>query len=62
MLGFHADYAGGDIAYHDGEIADARWFHFSELPNVPGGTAISRWLIDAFIAEKRDAQGGGAAA
>ena len=61
MLGFHADFAGGEIAYHDGEIADARWFHFRELPNVPGGTAISRWLIDAFIDEMRG-QGGGAPA
>ena len=51
MLGFHADYAGGDIVYHDGEIADARWFHYRHLPNVPGGTAISRWLIDAFVDE-----------
>ena len=51
MLGFHADYAGGDIVCHDGEIADARWFHYRQLPNVPGGTAISRWLIDAFVNE-----------
>ncbi len=27
MLGFHADYAGGDIVCQEGEIADARWFH-----------------------------------
>lgn len=59
MLGFHADYAGGEIAYHDGEIADARWFHYHDLPNVPGGTAISRWLIDAFVTEMRERQGGG---
>ena len=59
MLGFHADYAGGDIAYHDGEIADARWFHYRDMPNVPGGTAISRWLIDAFIGEMSARQGGG---
>ena len=51
MLGFHANYAGGDIVYHDGEIADARWFHYRQLPNIPGGTAISRWLIDAFVDE-----------
>ena len=59
MLGFHADYAGGEIAYHDGEIADARWFHYGDMPNVPGGTAISRWLIDAFIGEMSARQGGG---
>ena len=59
MLGFHADYAGGEIAYHDGEIADARWFHYRDMPNVPGGTAISRWLIDAFIREMSASQSGG---
>jgi NAD+ diphosphatase len=51
MLGFHADYAHGDIVCQDGEIAEARWFHHSEMPNVPGATAISRWLINAFIEE-----------
>ena len=55
MLGFHADYAGGELVFHDGEIAEARWFHYRELPNVPGGTAISRWLINAFIEEMASA-------
>jgi NAD+ diphosphatase len=49
MLGFHAEYAGGEISCQAGEIADARWFHYTELPNVPPGTAISRWLIDDFV-------------
>ena len=57
MLGFHADYAGGEIEYQDGEIAEARWFHYRDLPNVPNGTAISRWLIDAFVNERAAAQG-----
>jgi NAD+ diphosphatase len=51
MLGFHADYASGDIVCQEGEIADAKWFHYSDLPGVPPGTAISRWLIDHFIDE-----------
>ena len=51
MLGFHADYAGGDIVCQEGEIADAQWFHYTKLPGVPPGTAISRWLIDHFIDE-----------
>lgn len=53
MLGFHAEYDRGEIVCQEGEIADARWFRFDELPNVPPGTAISRWLIDAFIEERR---------
>ncbi len=58
MLGFHADYASGDIVCQDGEIAEAHWFHYRSLPNVPGGTAISRWLIDAFVAEMTRAAAG----
>lgn len=49
MLGFHAQYADGDIVCQEGEIADAKWFDLDDLPNVPPKTAISRWLIDAFI-------------
>lgn len=51
MLGFLAEYDSGDIVCQDGEIADARWFRFDDLPNVPPGTAISRWLIDDYIGE-----------
>lgn len=53
MLGFHADYAGGEIRCQEGEIAEARFFHFKELPNVPPATAISRWLIDDFVRERQ---------
>lgn len=55
MLGFHCDYLGGDIVCQDQEIAEARWFKWNESPNMPGGTAISRWLIDAFIDEREAA-------
>lgn len=55
MLGFHADYRDGEIVPQEGEIAEARWFHYRELPNVPGGTAISRWLINAFVDEMTEA-------
>ena len=53
MLGFHADYAGGEIICNDEEIADAQWFAHDELPSVPPATAISRWLIDDFVEEVR---------
>ncbi|MCB1686406.1 MAG: NAD(+) diphosphatase [Pseudomonadales bacterium] len=49
MLGFHAQYAGGEICCNDEEIAEARWFRADNLPNIPPRTAISRWLIDAFL-------------
>ncbi len=57
MLGFHAEYADGEILCQEGEIADARWFRYDELPNVPPGTAISRWLIDAFIHQVQSEKG-----
>ena len=50
MLGFHCDYAGGDIVCQEGEIAEARFFTKDDLPNMPPKTAISRWLIDDFLA------------
>ena len=51
MLGFHATYEQGEIQCQEGEIADARWFRYDDLPSVPPATAISRWLIDDFVNE-----------
>ncbi len=45
MLGFFADYAGGDIVCDEVEIADAQWFHPSELPMIPPESSISGQLI-----------------
>ena len=45
MLGFHAEYAGGDIVCDSREIVDARWFHYSELPMTPPVSSISGQLI-----------------
>lgn len=53
MLGFLAEYDSGEITCQEEEIADARWFRHDELPNVPPGTAISRWLIDDFLEQVR---------
>lgn len=49
MLGFHADYAGGEIVCQPDEIEDAQWFRRDALPHFPGVNAISRWLIDAWV-------------
>lgn len=53
MLGFHADYLSGEIACNDEEIAEAQWFRYDNLPNRPGSTAISGWLIDSFVDERK---------
>ena len=35
MLGYFAEYAGGDIVCEPTEILDAQWFHYSDLPQIP---------------------------
>lgn len=51
MIGFRADYAGGEIVLEDDEIEDAAWFRADELPCIPPRLSIARALIDAFLAE-----------
>jgi NAD+ diphosphatase len=53
MLGFHARYAGGQIACDGREIAEARWFFPGDLPNLPGPISIARWLIDDWVSRSR---------
>lgn len=49
MLGFHADYAGGDIVCDPTEILDAQWYRRDALPTIPPGISIARKLIDAWL-------------
>ena len=49
MLGFFAEYAGGDIVCDPTEIADAQWFHYRSLPMVPPTSSVSGQLIQHFI-------------
>ena len=49
MLGFHAEYESGEINIQQDEIADAQWFHYTNLPYRPAMMSISGWLIDDFI-------------
>ncbi len=49
MLGFHAEYEGGEIVLQEEEIADAQWFHFTRLPQRPTKVSISGWLIDDYL-------------
>ncbi|MEP1471686.1 MAG: NAD(+) diphosphatase [Halieaceae bacterium] len=45
MLGYFADYAGGDIVCDEVEIVDAQWFSPQQLPMIPPATAIAGQLI-----------------
>lgn len=48
MLGFTADYAGGELRLEEAEIEDARWYPLDQLPKIPPKISIARRLIDDF--------------
>ncbi|MDW7739047.1 MAG: NAD(+) diphosphatase [Bacillota bacterium] len=52
MVGFTADYAGGELRLDEIEIADAGWFTPENFPNLPGPISIARRLIDSFVDEQ----------
>ena len=49
MVGFTADYAGGEIRIDPEEIVEAGWFDPADLPMIPGKVSIARKLIDWFV-------------
>ena len=48
MLGFEADYAGGELKPDGVEILDARWCRADALPQTPAPGSIAHELIAAF--------------
>ncbi len=49
MIGFLADYAGGEVRPDGVEVVEADWFHEDALPVSPGGKrSISRWIMDTY--------------
>ena len=49
MIGFTADYAGGELAPEPGEIEDAGWYTVHDLPQLPPSTSIARAMIEDFV-------------
>lgn len=49
MLGFYAEYAGGDLRLDPEEIEDAGWFSRDNLPPTPPVASISGQLIHGFL-------------
>jgi NAD+ diphosphatase len=47
MMGFLADYAGGDLNPDYEELTDAQWFDMDQLPLVAPTGTIARRLIEA---------------
>ncbi|AOY88503.1 NADH pyrophosphatase [Marinobacter salinus] len=56
MVGFFADYAGGELVLQEDELSDAGWFLPGDTPPVPPQTTIAGRLIRAM--EKEISQGG----
>lgn len=50
MIGFVAEWAGGEIEVDGVEIAEAAWFSTDDLPPIPPRLSIARHLIDDWIA------------
>jgi len=46
MVGFTAEYAGGEVAIDRDELDDARWFPSDRLPDGPSRHSIARWILD----------------
>lgn len=51
MLGFFAEYVGGDIVCEDEEIAEAHWFSPQDLPMIPPPHSIAGQLIRHHVAQ-----------
>ncbi|MDF7808978.1 NAD(+) diphosphatase [Pontiellaceae bacterium B12219] len=52
MIGFKADYAGGEIRIDPKEIEDAGWYTPDDLPQLPSKATIARKLIDDYLARQ----------
>jgi NAD+ diphosphatase len=53
MIGFTADYAGGELIIDHREIEAAGWYRYDDLPGRPSTSiSIAKKMIDSFIAEQ----------
>jgi NAD+ diphosphatase len=49
MIGFTADYAGGELSVDGKEISRAGWFDLHNMPEIPSKISIAREIIDSYI-------------
>lgn len=59
MVGFFADYAGGDLVLQEDELEHADWFLPGQTPPVPPTTTIAGALIEAMEQELAEEGGHG---
>jgi len=51
MVGFTADYAGGELKLQEEELNRGGWFKKANLPQIPDKLSIARMLIDDWISK-----------
>ena len=56
MVGFICRYESGQIIPDPTELSHAAWFHHTTLPELPPSYALSRQLIDRWIAKQAEQQ------
>ncbi|MBR4846455.1 MAG: NAD(+) diphosphatase [Bacteroidaceae bacterium] len=49
MVGFTAEYAGGELCVQDEELTAASFFRYDNLPEIPHKLSMARMLIDAWL-------------
>jgi len=49
MIGFQAEYAGGELVLQEDEIAEAEFYPFDQLPLIPPMGSIANWMIEQII-------------
>lgn len=51
MVGFFAEYDGGDVTLQDSELSKGGWFNKHNLPTIPEKLSLARMLIDKWLEE-----------
>jgi len=49
MVGFRAEYTGGDLKPDGEEVVESGWFDRAHLPEIPTKGSIARAMIDAWL-------------
>lgn len=52
MVGFYAEYDGGDIHLQHSELSKGSWFRYDRLPTIPEKLSIARKLIDNWLSTR----------
>ena len=60
MIGFRAEYAGGELRPDGEEVVESGWFDRAHLPEIPRPGSIARTMLDAWVREINSAASGSA--